>query len=125
MIVKDGLYYTKTHEWLKIDGDTASVGLTDFAQNQLTDIVYVDLPKVGTIIKAGEVAGTVESVKSAEDFYSPVSGKIIEVNKALEKTPEDINKDAYAAWLFKIKLSNPSDLNDLLQKEAYEKMIKK
>lgn len=125
MIVKDGLYYTKTHEWIKVEGDEASIGITDFAQNQLTDIVYVDLPKVGAALKTGEVAGTVESVKSAEDFYSPVNGKVTEVNKSLEKAPEEINKDAYSAWIFKIKMSNTSDLAGLLQKEAYEKLIKK
>ncbi|MGC8645744.1 MAG: glycine cleavage system protein GcvH [Thermoplasmata archaeon] len=124
MIVKDGLFYTKTHEWLKADGDVATIGITDFAQNQMSDIVYVDLPKVGALVKAGEVLGTVESVKSAEDFYSPVSGRIIEVNKLLEKSPEEINKNAYDAWIVKLKMTNPSELNNLMKKEAYEKMIK-
>ncbi|MEL9914847.1 MAG: glycine cleavage system protein GcvH [Thermoplasmatales archaeon] len=124
MIVKDGLYYTKTHEWLKADGDIATVGITDFAQNQMSDIVYVDLPKVGAIIKAGDVLGTVESVKSAEDFYSPVSGRVIEVNKVLEKNPEEINKNAYEAWIVKLKMTNLSELNNLMKKEAYEKIIK-
>ncbi|MEM0128479.1 MAG: glycine cleavage system protein GcvH [Thermoplasmatales archaeon] len=124
MIVKDGLYYTKTHEWLKADGDVATIGITDFAQNQMSDIVYVDLPKVGALIKAGEVLGTVESVKSAEDFYSPVSGRVVEVNKLLEKSPEEINKNAYDAWIVKLKMSNPSEVNDLMKREAYEKIIK-
>ncbi|MEM0138874.1 MAG: glycine cleavage system protein GcvH [Thermoplasmatales archaeon] len=124
MIVKDGLYYTKTHEWLKADGDIATVGITDFAQNQMSDIVYVDLPKIGAMIKAGDVLGTVESVKSAEDFYSPVSGRVIEVNKILEKNPEEINKNAYEAWIVKLKMSNISELNNLMKKEAYEKIIK-
>jgi glycine cleavage system H protein len=124
MIVKDGLFYTKTHEWVKTDGDVATIGITDFAQNQMSDIVYVDLPKVGALVKAGDVLGTVESVKSAEDFYSPVSGRVIEVNKTLEKAPENINKDAYEAWIVKVKMSNPSEINNLMKKEAYEKMIK-
>ncbi|MCL4333308.1 MAG: glycine cleavage system protein GcvH [Candidatus Thermoplasmatota archaeon] len=124
MIVKDGLYYTKTHEWLKIDGDIASVGITDFAQNQMSDIVYVDFPKIGAIIKAGEIIGTVESVKSAEDFYSPITGKVIEVNKALEKTPEEINKNPYDAWIVKLQMSKPSEVNSLMKKEAYEKLVK-
>ncbi len=125
MIVKDGLFYTKTHEWVKLEGDVATVGITDFAQNQLTDIVYVDLPKVGAMLKAGDVAGTVESVKSAEDFYSPMTGKVTEINKTLEKTPESINKDAYSAWLYKMKVSNPSEVNSMMKKEDYEKFIKK
>ncbi|MGC8546081.1 MAG: glycine cleavage system protein GcvH [Thermoplasmata archaeon] len=125
MIVKDGLFYTKTHEWVKLEGDVATIGITDFAQNQLTDIVYVDLPKIGAMLKAGDVAGTVESVKSAEDFYSPLTGKVTDVNKTLEKTPEAINKDAYSAWLYKMKVSNPSEVNSMMKKEDYEKFIKK
>ncbi|EQB65569.1 MAG: glycine cleavage system H protein [Thermoplasmatales archaeon I-plasma] len=124
MIVKDGLFYTKTHEWLKVDGDVASIGITDFAQNQMSDIVYVDLPKIGATIKAGEIVGTVESVKSAEDFYSPITGKVIEVNKALEKTPEEINKNPYDAWIVKLKMSNPSEVSRLMNKDAYEKITK-
>ena len=124
MIVKDGLFYTKTHEWLKVDGDVASIGITDFAQNQMSDIVYVDLPKIGATIKAGELVGTVESVKSAEDFYSPITGKVIEVNKALEKTPEEINKNPYDAWIVKLKMSNPSEVSRLMNKDAYEKITK-
>ncbi|MCL5874832.1 MAG: glycine cleavage system protein GcvH [Candidatus Thermoplasmatota archaeon] len=124
MIVKDGLYYTKTHEWLKIDGDIASVGITDFAQNQMSDIVYVDFPKIGAMIKAGEIVGTVESVKSAEDFYSPITGKVVEVNKNLEKAPEEINKNPYDAWIVKLKMSNPSEVNGLMKKDAYEKIVK-
>lgn len=124
MIVKDGLYYTKTHEWLKIDGDVATLGITDFAQNQMSDIVYVDLPKIGAILKAGDVLGTVESVKSAEDFFTPLNGKVIDVNKELEKTPEEINKDSYQAWIVKIKMSNPSEVGNLLNKEAYVKLTK-
>ncbi|MGC8562375.1 MAG: glycine cleavage system protein GcvH [Thermoplasmata archaeon] len=124
MIVKDGLFYTKTHEWLKVDGDVASIGITDFAQNQMSDIVYVDFPKIGASIKAGEIVGTVESVKSAEDFYSPITGKVIEVNKVLEKAPEEINKNPYDAWIVKLKMSNPSEVSRLMNKDAYEKITK-
>ena len=124
MIVKDGLYYTKTHEGLKVDGDIASIGITDFAQNQMSDIVYVDFPKVGATIKAGEIVGTVESVKSAEDFYSPITGKVVEVNKSLEKTPEDINNKPYDSWIVKLKMSNSAEISNLLKKEAYEKLTK-
>jgi glycine cleavage system H protein len=124
MIVKDGLYYTKTHEWLKVDGDIASIGITDFAQNQMSDIVYVDFPKIGASIKVGEIVGTVESVKSAEDFYSPVSGKVVEVNKTLEKTPEEINKNPYEAWIVKLKMTNPGEVKNLMKKEDYERMTK-
>lgn len=124
MIVKDGLLYTKTHEWLKVEGDVATMGITDFAQNQMSDIVYVDFPKIGANIRAGEIVGTVESVKSAEDFYSPVTGKVLEVNRDLEKTPEEINKNPYDAWIVKLKIANPSETDSLLKKDAYEKLIK-
>jgi glycine cleavage system H protein len=124
MIVKDGLYYTKTHEWLKVDGEIASIGITDFAQNQMSDIVYVDFPRIGASIKKGEIVGTVESVKSAEDFYSPINGKVVEVNKTLEKTPEEINKNPYDAWIVKLKMSDPNEVNNLMKKEAYEKIVK-
>lgn len=124
MIVKDGLYYTKTHEWVKVEDEVAAIGITDFAQNQLTDIVYVDLPKVDALLKKGDMAGTVESVKSAEDFYAPIGGKIVEVNKSLENAPEEINKNPYSAWLYKLRITDKSELSALLQKDAYEKLIK-
>lgn len=124
MIVKDGLYYTKTHEWLRLEGDVAAIGISDFAQNQMSDIVYVDLPKVGASLKAGEILGTVESVKSAEDFYSPIAGKVVEVNKTLEKTPEEINKSPYDAWIVKLKVNDPAEVKHLMSKEAYEKIVK-
>jgi len=90
----------------------------------MSDIVYVDFPKIGASIKSGEIVGTVESVKSAEDFYSPVTGKVVEVNKTLEKAPEEINKSPYDAWIVKLKISNPAEVNNLMKKDAYEKIIK-
>jgi glycine cleavage system H protein len=119
-IPKD-LRYTKTHEWIRIDGDTAELGITDFAQKQLTDIVYVDLPKEDTEIKEGDTLLTVESVKSAEDVFSPVSGKIKEVNKILEDKPESINSDPYGTWMVRIHLNKEPEKT--LSAEEYNKFI--
>ncbi|MCL4329749.1 MAG: glycine cleavage system protein GcvH [Candidatus Thermoplasmatota archaeon] len=104
-LIPDGLMYTKTHEWFKVSGTEVIVGITDYAQHQLTDIVYVDLPKAGTVKKAGEVLLTVESVKSAEDVYSPVDGTVKESNPALADKPEQLNQDPYASWMVKIRVS--------------------
>ena len=118
--VPDGLRYTKTHEWFKLDGKVATVGITDYAQHLLTDVVYIELPKVGDTKKAGEVLLTVESVKSAEEVYAPVSGTISEINKVLENQPELINKDSYANWLVKIKIS---DTPGGMSAAEYKKLI--
>jgi glycine cleavage system H protein len=118
--VPDGLRYTKTHEWFKLDGKVATVGITDYAQHQLTDVVYIEMPKVGDAKKAGEVLLTVESVKSAEEVYAPVSGTISEINKVLENQPELINKDSYANWLVKIKIS---DTPGGMSAAEYKKLI--
>ena len=118
--VPDGLRYTKTHEWFKLDGKVATVGITDYAQHLLTDVVYIELPKVGDAKKAGEVLLTVESVKSAEEVYAPVSGTISEINKVLENQPELINKDSYANWLVKIKIS---DTPGGMSAAEYKKLI--
>lgn len=118
--VPDGLRYTKTHEWFKLDGKVATVGITDYAQHQLTDVVYIELPKVGDGKKAGEVLLTVESVKSAEEVYAPVSGTVSEINKVLENQPELINKDSYANWLVKIKIS---DTPNGMSAAEYKKLI--
>ncbi len=118
--VPDGLRYTKTHEWFKLDGKVATVGITDYAQHLLTDVVYIELPKVGDAKKAGEVLLTVESVKSAEEVYAPVSGTISEINKVLENQPELINKDSYANWLVKIKIS---DMPGGMSAAEYKKLI--
>lgn len=117
--------YTKTHEWIKVEVDSGIVGVTSFAQQQMGDIVFVDLPKVGQNIEKGKLVCVVESVKSAFDVYSPVSGQIIEVNSNLSNDPAIINQDAMGSgWIYKIKLSNKDELNDLMDREAYEEFCK-
>jgi glycine cleavage system H protein len=113
--------YTKEHEWLKLDGETATIGITDYAQESLGDIVFVEQPKVGSQITAGKTFGSVESVKAVSDLYAPASGAVTEVNGELATSPEKINQDAHGTWLIKIKLSNPSELNSLLSAEDYAK----
>ena len=113
--------YTKEHEWLKVDGNTGTIGITDHAQNSLGDIVFVELPKVGAEIIAGQSFGSVESVKAVSDLYSPVSGTVTEVNDALNTSPEDVNKDAHAAWMIKVMLKDPSEIAKLLSASDYEK----
>jgi glycine cleavage system H protein len=115
--------YTKEHEWLKADGKTATVGITSYAQDSLGDIVFVDLPKVGTELAAGKTFGSVESVEAVSDLYAPASGTVTEVNGELATAPEKINKDAHSAWMIKIALKNPSDLNSLLSAADYEKFV--
>jgi len=118
--------YSKDHEWLKDNGDgTALVGITDYAQEMLTDIVFVELPERGKIIKQGDVMAVVESVKSVSDVYAPASGEIVEANKVLEETPELINKDAFGeGWIAKIKLSDKEELKSLMGADEYEKLTK-
>jgi len=113
--------YTKEHEWLKVDGTTGTIGITDHAQNSLGDIVFVELPKVGSEITAGQTFGSVESVKAVSDLYAPVSGTVTEVNDALNTSPEEVNKDAHAAWMIKITLRDPAELGALLSAADYEK----
>ena len=115
--------YTKEHEWLKSDGKTATIGITTYAQDSLGDIVFVDLPKVGTELAAGKTFGSVESVKAVSDLYAPASGTVTEVNGELATAPENINKDAHSAWMIKIALKNPGDLNSLLSAADYEKFV--
>ncbi|BBA35482.1 glycine cleavage system H protein [Methylocaldum marinum] len=115
------LKYATTHEWARPeDGGNVRVGISDFAQEQLGDVVYVELPDVGRRVRAGEACAVVESVKAASDIYSPVSGEIVEVNATLSDAPEAINQDAYAAWLFCVKADDLSELNSLLDAEAYK-----
>ena len=123
--VPSDLRYAKSHEWLKLAGDgTATVGITDYAQNSLGDITYVQLPKIGAALKAGETFGVVESVKAASDVYAPVSGTVVTVNEALNSAPETVNHDPYVAgWLLKLKLANPADAGTLLDAASYEKII--
>ena len=115
--------YTKEHEWVKVDGDTGTIGITDFAQNSLGDIVFVDLPKMGAALEKGKTFGSVESVKAVSDVYSPVSGTVTAVNDELTKSPEKLNTDAHGAWIVKVKLSNPDDSGGLLSAADYEKFI--
>lgn len=112
--------YTADHEWLRIEGDVATVGVTDYAQTQLGDVVFVDLPKVGRVVKKAEAAAVVESVKAASDVYAPVSGEVLEVNEALGADPSLVNSDpAGGAWFFKIRLSDKSELDGLMDEAAY------
>jgi glycine cleavage system H protein len=124
MNVPDNLHYAETHEWIKVDGDTATVGITDHAQNELTDIVYVDPPKIGTSVTAGQAAAVVESVKAASDIYSPVDGEITGVNEELSSNPSLVNTSPYeSGWLFKIRLANPSQAEALKSPEDYRAQI--
>ena len=115
--------YTKEHEWISVEGTTGTVGITDYAQSSLGDIVFVDLPKVGDPLEAGKIFGSVESVKAVSDLYSPVSGAVTEINDALKDAPEKINADANATWMMKLTLSNPAELASLLSAEDYEKFV--
>ena len=116
--------YTKEHEWIKVAGPIGTIGITDYAQHELGDVVFVELPKVGAKISAGQSFGTVESVKAVSEIYAPVSGEVTEANAALGNSPEKINQDPHgAAWLIKIKLSNPSEVNSLMDAAAYQAYI--
>ena len=119
--VKQGLYYTESHEYVRVDGDYGYVGITDYAQQQLGNIVYVDMPEVDDEVTAGEEFGAVESVKAASDLNSPVTGTVEEVNEALEDHPELINKDAFGNWIMKVKLADKSELDSLMNADAYDK----
>jgi glycine cleavage system H protein len=124
MNVPDDLKYAESHEWIRVDGDTGTVGITDHAQNELTDIVYVDPPKVGAIVTAGQPAAVVESVKAASDIYAPVDGEVIEVNDALGSEPALVNTAPYEnGWLFKVRLDNPSQLDALKSPDEYRAQI--
>jgi len=112
--------YTKEHEWLSIDGTTGTIGITDYAQNSLGDIVFVELPKVGDVLEAGATFGSIESVKSVSDLFVPVSGTVTEINEALTSAPETINSDANNTWIIKLTLSEPSQADALLDAAAYE-----
>lgn len=120
----EGLYYSESHEYVKVEGNFAYVGITDFAQEQLGNVVYVDMPEVDDEVTAGNDFGAVESVKAASDLISPVSGTVVEVNEALEDEPELINKDAFENWIMKVELSDPSELNQLMDAAAYEAICK-
>jgi glycine cleavage system H protein len=123
--VIEGLYYSESHEFVKVEGDFAYVGITDYAQHALGNIVYVDLPEVDDEVEAGEEFGAVESVKAASDIISPVSGTVVEVNNALEDAPELINNDAFANWIIKVEMSDKGELDKLMDAKAYEEFCAK
>ena len=124
MNIPNELKYTKDHEWISIDGEIATVGITDFAQRELGDIVYVEVETVGEALDADAVFGTVEAVKTVSDLFLPVSGEIIEFNESLEDTPEDVNSDPYSkGWMIKLKVNDPDDLNNLLDSNQYKDLI--
>jgi glycine cleavage system H protein len=115
--------YTKEHEWIQASGTSATIGITNYAQESLGDIVFVELPKVGTELTAGKTFGSVESVKAVSDLFAPASGTVTEVNGALATSPEDVNKDAHSSWMLKVTLRNPGDLDGLLSAADYEKFV--
>jgi glycine cleavage system H protein len=115
--------YTREHEWIELTGSIASVGITDYAQNSLGDIVYVDMPKVGDPVTANETFGSVESVKAVSDLYSPVTGTVTAINEELTSAPDKINEKPHEAWIIKVEVSDPAQLNDLLDAAAYEAFI--
>lgn len=124
MSYPDNLKYTKEHEWVLVEGEKGTIGITDHAQSELGDIVFVDLPKLGTKISKGSTFGSVESVKAVSDIYAPVSGEVTEINETLTSAPEKLNADPHgAAWLIKVKLSNAAELSELLSAADYEKYI--
>lgn len=116
--------YTKEHEWVLVEGDTATVGVTDFAANELGDIVFVDLPGVGDELNQGDTVGSIESVKAVEDLYVPVSGEVVEINESIDAAPETVNQEPFdGGWLFKIKLSDAGELDNLLDAGAYSDLV--
>ena len=123
--VIEGLYYSESHEFVKVEGDFAFIGITDYAQHALGNVVYVDLPEVDDEVTAGEEFGAVESVKAASDIIAPVSGTIVEVNEALDDQPEWLNQDAYENWIIKVELSDKSELDALMDAAAYEEFCAK
>lgn len=122
----DNLKYTPEHEWILVEGNVGTIGITDFAQSELGDIVYLDIPSKGKTIAQNDVFGTVEAVKAVSDLFIPITGKVIEVHTAINDTPENVNKDPYqSGWLIKVEIVNPSELDSLLSAEAYKKLINK
>lgn len=124
MNIPANLKYTTDHEWLQLDGNIATIGITDFAQSQLGDIVFVDVQTEGEALSQGDIFGAIEAVKTVADGLMPVSGKVVEFNSALESTPESVNKDPYGAgWMIKVEISNPSEIDSLLDSEAYKAIL--
>ena len=123
--VLEGLYYSESHEYVRVDGDYGFIGITDFAQNALGNVVYVDMPEVDDEVTAGEEFGAVESTKAASDLMSPISGVVVEVNEALDDQPELVNQDAYENWIIKVKMSDKAELDSLMDAAAYEAFCEK
>ena len=123
MNVPGNLKYTKDHEWIRIEGETGFIGITDFAQGELGDIVFIEIETVGEILGKEDVFGTIEAVKTVSDLFMPIGGEITEMNPDIEKIPELVNKDPYGAWMIKIKISDPSELEDLLSPEQYKELV--
>lgn len=123
--VLEGLYYSESHEYVRVEGEYGYIGITDYAQNALGNVVYVDMPEVDDEVEAGEEFGAVESVKAASDLYSPVTGTVVEVNEALEDQPELVNQDAFANWIVKVQLSDKSELDGLMDAKAYAAFCEK
>jgi glycine cleavage system H protein len=124
MAYPTGLKYTKDHEWIEVAGDRGKVGITDYAQQQLGDVVYLDLPEVGAKLKAGQSFGTIESVKAVSELYAPISGEVVEVNLGLKEKPEMVNKDPHASWMIVIRLTNPGETASLLDAARYTELVK-
>lgn len=122
--VMQGLLYSESHEWVKVEGEIAVIGVSDFAQEEMGDITYVDMPDEGDEATKGKDFGALESVKASSELYAPVSGEIVEVNSEVDDSPEKINEDPYGAWIIKVKMSDPSELETLLSPEAYEAIAK-
>jgi glycine cleavage system H protein len=119
------LKYTKDHEWIRLEGDTGAIGITDFAQQQLGDVVYVELPAEGTMLTAGQVFGTIESVKAVSELFAPVTGEVVEVNSGLKDKPENVNGKPHDTWMVKVKMSNGGEADSLLDAAAYEALLAK
>ena len=119
-----GFKYTKDHEWIELNGDNGKIGITDYAQQQLGDVVYVELPEIGARLKQGQSFGTIESVKAVSELYAPVTGEVVEVNTALRDKPETVNKDQHASWMVVIKLADPGEAGALLDATQYQDLVK-
>jgi len=124
MLIPEDLRYAETHEWVRLEGDVATIGITDHAQSELTDLVYVELPEVGKALGDGDESATVESVKTASDIYAPLAGTVIEINLALEDTPGTVNDDPYGeGWIYKLRVDEPSAIEDLMDSESYREFL--
>jgi glycine cleavage system H protein len=124
MAYPDAYKYTKEHEWIDLAGEQGKIGITDYAQQQLGDVVYIDLPEVGTKLKQGQSFGTIESVKAVSELYAPVTGEVIDVNSALKDKPETVNSDPHGSWMISVKLTNPAESGALLDASQYQQLLK-